>query len=78
MEQCRELMAGKITHNPKVGQLRCKEHKSLMFDRKPPGCPNCSEDLKEAIADMISVIKQYKIHFRHMQRLLATAEPGGR
>jgi hypothetical protein len=78
MEQCRELMAGKITHNPNAGMLRCKEHRKLMFDRKHPACPYCSEDLKEAIADMISVIKQYKVHFRTMQRLLATAQPGGR
>lgn len=75
MAQVQELMAGRVTYDKNAGARRCKEHKGVRYDLRPLACSNCSDDLKDAITDMLSVIRQYKGHFRAMQRLLATAQP---
>ena len=78
MAQVQELIAGRIKYDKNAGGRRCKEHYGVRFDKRPATCPNCCDDLKDAITDMLSVIRQYKGHFRAMQRLLATAQLAGR
>ncbi len=78
MAQVQELIAGRIKYDKNAGGRKCKEHYGVRFDKRPATCSYCCDDLKEAITDMLSVIRQYKGHFRAMQRLLATAQLAGR